>query len=131
MIVKTWLPGIAVAALSFTVWCLPLPSHAESNGKRVHLHGTLIDVTCWNDRAGNASTLLREHTKRCLEMPECIRSGYLIVTLDGHVYKMDAVSNQSMTRWIAGTPHDANWRVDVKGRMRDGVLDVSRIRLEK
>jgi len=108
------------------------PLHAKGvPGKNVHLHGTLIDMTCWNARSGDVSTLLREHTKRCLQMPDCIASGYAIVTADGQVYKMDAASNDSTTKWIAATPQDANWRVDVKGRLEDGLLDVKKIQLQK
>lgn len=102
-------------------------SHAE----RVHLHGTLIDMTCWNDRAGNTAILLREHTKRCLQMPDCIHSGYAVVTSDGKVYKMNPVSDESTTRWIAATQHDANWLVDVRGHIQDGLLGVTRIQLQK
>ncbi|HET9088572.1 MAG TPA: hypothetical protein VFN53_13715 [Acidobacteriaceae bacterium] len=118
---------VAVALLFFSI-----PLHAKpATGKNVHLHGTLIDMTCWNDRSGDTSTLLREHTKRCLQMPDCIRSGYAVVTPDGQVYKMDAASNDSTTKWIAATPQDANWRVDVKGRVENGLLDVKKIQLQK
>lgn len=109
-----------------------LPLHAtETRGKKVHLHGTLIDMTCWNARSGDAAKLLREHSKPCLQMPDCAHSGYAIVTPDGKVYKMDPASNDSTTKWIAATSHDANWRVDVKGRVSDGLLDVKKIQLEK
>lgn len=117
----------AVLLLSFTV-----PGRANaSQGKKVHLHGTLIDMLCWTDRSGDAQQLLREHTKRCLQMPDCIRSGYAIVTPDGKVYPMDPTSNEAATKWIAATSHDANWRVDVKGRVQNGLLDVSKLQLEK
>ena len=104
----------------------------DVQGKKVHLHGTLIDNLCWNDRTEDAGKLLREHSKACLQMPDCVRSGYAIVTPDGKVYKMDPASNQSTTQWIAATLHDANWQVDVKGRVQpDGMLDVSKIQLQK
>ena len=109
-----------------------LQLHAsDRHGKKVHLHGTLIDMTCWNARTGNTATLLREHSKSCLEMPDCIRSGYAIVTADGKVYKMDPASNESTTKWIAATSRDADWRVNVKGRVQDGLLDVGKIQLQK
>ncbi len=123
-----FLSTLAVALLL----CSSLMLRADNvHGKKVHLHGTLIDLTCWNDRTGDAATLLREHTKRCLQMPDCIRSGYAVVTPDGKVYKLDSASNQTTTQWIAATQQDANWRVDVKGRMQDGLLDVSKIQLQK
>jgi hypothetical protein len=118
--------GVVLLAVS----TLPLQAK-NSQGKKVHLHGTLIDMTCWNDRSGDAQKLLREHTKRCLQMPDCIRSGYAVVTPDGKVYQMDPASNRTTTQWIAATSHDANWRVDVKGRVQNGLLDVSKLQLEK
>jgi hypothetical protein len=118
------------AALSLLSVALPLQAK-EAAEKKVHLHGTLIDLTCWNDRSGDTSTLLREHTKRCLQMPDCIASGYAIVTPDGQVYKMDPASNDSTTKWIAATQQAANWRVDVKGRVEHGLLDVKKIQLQK
>ena len=120
-----WLSFVLLALVSIPLQAKPSP------GKNVHLHGTLIDMTCWNDRSGDTSTLLREHTKRCMQMPDCIASGYAIVTPDGQVYKMDAVSNDSTTKWIAATQQDANWRVDVKGRVENGLLDVKKIQLQK
>ena len=128
MLKLRFLSTIAVALLV----CSSFTLRADSvQGKKVHLHGTLIDLTCWNDRTGDAATLLREHTKRCLQMPDCIRSGYAVVTPDGKVYKLDAASSATTTQWIAATQQDANWRVDVKGRMQDGLLDVTRIQLQK
>lgn len=121
---------LGTAALSLLSVALPLQAK-EAAGKNVHLHGTLIDMTCWNDRSGDTSTLLREHTKKCLQMPDCIGSGYAIVTPDGQVYKMDPTSNDSTTKWIAATQKDANWRVDVKGRVEHGLLDVKKIQLQK
>jgi hypothetical protein len=73
MIAKARLPAILVAVVSLLVW--GKPSYADTHAKRVHLHGTLIGMTCWNDRSGDTATLLREHIKRCLQMLDCIRSG--------------------------------------------------------
>ena len=128
---KLYLRFLTVAAVAMFLWIGP-PLHASNvQGKKVHLHGALIDMTCWNDRTGDTATLLHEHTKRCLQMPDCIRSGYAVVTPDGKVYKMDPASNESTTKWIAATQQDANWRVDVKGRVQDGLLDVTKIQLQK
>ena len=104
--------------------------YASSHGKRVHLRGYLIDNTCWNNRDGkDDQKLLREHTKNCLQMPDCIKSGYAVVTADGQVYPMDAASNASTTQWIAATQRDDNWLVEVKGHWLDGKLDVKKIQL--
>lgn len=105
-------------------------SYAFSHGKRVHLRGHLIDMSCWNDHDGkDDQKMLREHTKNCLQMPDCIKSGYAIVTADGKVYPMDAASNASTTQWIAATQRDDNWLVEVKGHWLDGKLDVKKIQL--
>jgi len=105
-------------------------SYAFSQGKRVHLRGHLIDMSCWNDRDGkDDQKILREHTKNCLQMPDCIKSGYAVVTADGQVYPMDAASNASTTQWIAATQRDDNWLVEVKGHLLDGKLNVKKIQL--
>ncbi len=122
-----WLPAFAL----LFGWSHSLQAK-DAHGKKVHLHGTLIDTLCWNDRTEDAATLLRQHSKACLQMPDCVRSGYAIVTPDGKVYTMDPASNRTATQWIAATSHDANWQVDVKGRVQpDGTLDVSKIQLQK
>ncbi|MHB8301510.1 MAG: hypothetical protein ACYDC6_01540 [Acidobacteriaceae bacterium] len=129
---KIYVHGRTLTLMAAILVCCALPPQSRgSAGKKVHLHGTLIDMTCWNDRSGDTSTLLRKHTKRCLQMPDCIRSGYAVVTSDGQVYKLDAASNDSTTKWIAATSQDANLRVDVKGRVENGLLDVKKIQLQK
>jgi len=103
MIAKARLPAILLTVVSLLVW--GKPSYADTHAKRVHLHGTLIGMTCWNDRSGDTATLLRAHNKRCLQMPDCIRSGYAIVTIDGEIYKMNRASNENTTKRIAATSH--------------------------
>ncbi len=110
--------------------CTASASHASAHGKRVHLRGHLIDMSCWNDHDGkDDQKMLREHTKNCLQMPDCIKSGYAIVTSEGKVYPMDAASNASTTQWIAATQRDDNWLVEVKGHLLDGKLNVKKIQL--
>lgn len=105
MIAKTRLPAVLHALVSLLVW--GKPSYADTHAKRVHLHGTLINMTCWNDCSGGTATLLRAHAKSCLQMPDCIRSGYTIGTTDGTVYRMDPPSNENTTKRIAATLQDA------------------------
>ncbi len=71
------------------------------HGKKVHLHGTLIDNLCWNDRTEDAATLLRQHSKPWLQMPNCVRSGYAIVTPGGKAYKLNPASDEATT---SGSP---------------------------
>jgi hypothetical protein len=105
---------------------------AASHGQKVHLHGYLIDNSCWSERDGkDVQSLLREHTKDCLQMPDCSRSGYSIVTGSGSVYPLDAASNTKVTAWIDATQRDADWQVDVKGIWLDGKLDVKKIELQR
>lgn len=60
-----------------------------------------------------------------------IRSGYAIVTTDGKIYQMYPTSNENTTKWIVATSQDATWRVDVKGRVQDALLEVTKIQLAK
>ena len=117
------------------VVCLLLASgvcHAKAHGQKVHIHGYLIDNSCWNERDGkDVHSLLREHTKDCLQMPDCTKSGYAIVTDAGSVYPLDAESNAKVTDWIAATQRDDDWQVDAKGLWLDGKLTVKKIELQR
>ena len=105
---------------------------ASSHGQKVHVRGYLIDNSCWNERDGkDVHSLLREHTKDCLQMPDCTKSGYSIVTDAGSVYPLDAESNTKVTAWIDATQKDADWQVDVKGRWLDGKLAIKKIELQR
>ncbi len=124
---------IVVAVLiAVCILCAGNLSFAFTHGKRVHVRGHLIDVSCWSDSDHkDDQKLLREHTKNCLQMPDCIKSGYVIVTAQGKVYTLDAASNASTTAWIEATKHDDNWLVDVKGHLRDGKLNIKKIQLAR
>ncbi len=123
---------VVAVLVALCIFCAGNVSHAASKGKRIHVRGYLIDNTCWKDNDHKDDhKFLSEHTKSCLQMPECIQSGYSIVTAQGKVYPMDAASNASTTAWIEATKHDDNWRVDVKGHLRDGKLNVQKIQLAK
>ena len=122
----------AAVFIALCVFCVGSVSHAASNGKRIHVRGHLIDNACWNEADHKDDPkFLHEHTKNCLQMPDCIKSGYSVVTAQGQVYKMDAASNASTTAWIEATKHEDNWLVDVKGHLRDGKLNVQKIQLAK
>ncbi len=122
-------------AVAFPVVCLLLAGAvclASSHGQKVHVRGYLIDNSCWNERDGkDVHSLLREHTKDCLQMPDCTKSGYSIVTDAGSVYPLDADSNTKVVAWIDATQKDADWQVDVKGRWLDGKLAIKKIELQR
>ena len=122
-------------AVAFPVVCLLLAGAvclASSHGQKVHVRGYLIDNSCWNERDGkDVHSLLREHTKDCLQMPDCTKSGYSIVTDAGSVYPLDAESNTKVTAWIDATQKDADWQVDAKGRWLDGKLAIKKIELQR
>ena len=122
-------------AVAFPVVCLLLAGAvclASSHGQKVHVRGYLIDNSCWNERDGkDVHSLLREHTKDCLQMPDCTKSGYSIVTDAGSVYPLDADSNTKVVAWIDATQKDADWQVDVKGRWLDGKLAIQKIELQR
>lgn len=124
--------GVVAVLIAICILCAGSVSHAASKGKRIHLRGHLIDNACWseNDHKDDQK-FLREHSKDCLQMPDCIKSGYSIVTAQGKVYPMDTASNASTTAWIEATKRDDNFLVDVKGHLRAGKLNVKKIQLAK
>lgn len=91
--------------------------------------GTLIDNACF--KADMSAADLAKHTKDCTLMPDCTASGYVVVTADGHVYKLDAAGNTSVVTALKAATQAANLKVTVTGVNHDGTIAVSKVTLDK
>ena len=119
--------GLLVLVLSFMAVALPL----FAAGNVVEVKGHLIDIACWKEGSGDTAKMLKEHSKDCLLMDECVKSGYAIVTPAGKVYKLDAASNTKAAAWIKSTDHKTDWTVNAQGSVTGNTLTLSSIVLEK
>lgn len=91
--------------------------------------GYLVDVKCGAARANEAG-FPAEHTKDCMLMDACMKSGYGVMTAEKKLIKFDAAGNKKAVELLKATNKDKDWKVAVKGTMKDGVLAVESIAVQ-
>jgi hypothetical protein len=102
---------------------------ASAKGKKKTLDGYLVDISCVNDRSNELATLGIVHTKQCLQMGPCSRSGYALLTRDRKVIKFDAAGNQEASKLIAAADQKNDFRIKVSGRLDGDEMAVSQLTL--
>jgi hypothetical protein len=71
------------------------------------------------------------HTKSCLLMQECQRSGYGIFTYDQKFLKFDAAGNQKALALIKNTADkDDDYRIEATGELQGDTLKVTSLKLK-
>lgn len=70
------------------------------------------------------------HTKQCLLMPACRRSGYGVFAFDTNNFLLfDAAGNQKAMALLAASPKQDDLRVEVAGEVTGGTMKVTSMRL--
>lgn len=112
--VLLFVTGLALAAVSTAAL-----AEAET------FTGTLIDNACF--KADMSPEDLAKHTRDCALMDGCVTSGYVVVTADGHVYKLDVEGNEKAVTALKKSEQAANLKVTVKGVNENGIIKVESI----
>jgi hypothetical protein len=102
---------------------------AAAKGKKKTLKGYLVDVSCATERTRELPTLGVVHTKECLQMPACVRSGYALLTTDQKIIRFDAAGNDQATKLIASADRKSDFRIRVRGRVDADQIAVSELQL--
>lgn len=100
------------------------------SGKSERWSGYLIDMSCALERRQSQPDLGKKHTKRCLQMPSCERSGLGLLLENNQVLHFDDQGNQITRKLISRTSRENDLRVVVYGRKMNDVLQVEIIRFE-
>ena len=93
------------------------------------VQGYLVDLACASEE-GQKPGFGVKHSKMCLQMPECVKSGYGVLTDDRKVIKFDAASNAKAKQFIAGMNKDKDIKVNVTGTVNGERMTVSKIELQ-
>ncbi len=112
------------ALLGILVLALAAAAAAAGAADQVTVKGILMDKSCGVDMKMDAKT----HDKDCLQMDDCVKSGYGVVTPDGKFVVFDAKGNKDAAAWIKTTKQKTNIQVTVTGTMDKNVLKVSEIK---
>jgi hypothetical protein len=100
-----------------------------AKGHKVTLKGTLVDVSCATDRSSDLDSLRVKHTRKCLQMPDCDKSGFALLTADNKVLRFDDQGNETARKLIAATDREKEWSIKVSGRLDGDTLTVSKLTL--
>lgn len=98
--------SVALAASAAFAWD-SAKSNSKSDGKRQTVTGYLVDVACASENASHPEPgFAAKHTKDCLQMPDCERSGYAILTEDNKIIRLDKQSSENapIRRTIGKSP---------------------------
>ncbi len=94
------------------------------------IKGHLIDVACGTEKDANSKTAAK-HDKPCLEMDDCVKSGYGVMTADNKFFKFDAAGNKNVRATIKATDKKADWRVTVVGDVKGDLITVQTLTVDK
>jgi len=91
--------------------------------------GYLVDRMCAADDASTPG-FWPKHTKECLQMPDCEKSGYAVLTEDKKVIVFDKNGNAQAKKFIAALTKKKDIRVTVTGTVNGDQMTVSKIELQ-
>ncbi len=91
--------------------------------------GYLVDISCGTED-GAKPGFGAKHTKDCLQMPDCVRSGYGVLTDDKKVIRFDKAGNEQAKKFIADLKKDSDIKVTVTGTVSGDAMTVSKIALQ-
>ena len=93
------------------------------------VQGYLVDIACASEEGQRANFGVK-HSKDCLQMPDCAKSGYGVLTDDKKVIKFDAASNEKAKQFIADLKKAKDIKVNVTGTVNGEQMTVSKIELQ-
>jgi hypothetical protein len=91
--------------------------------------GYLVDLACAAED-GQTAGFGAKHTKGCLQMPDCVKSGYGVLTDDKKVIKFDNASDDKVKKFIADLKKEKDIKVTVTGTVTGDKITVTKIDLQ-
>ena len=90
------------------------------------IKGYIIDNACATAHASELSETAKGHPTACATMPNCIKSGYSLVS-DGKQYKLDEDGNKKVLALLKGAKSKKGLLVSVEGTLEGETLHVKKI----
>jgi hypothetical protein len=91
--------------------------------------GYLVDMSCGREE-GSRPDFGIKHSRECLQMPECVASGYGILTDDKKIIQFDAAGNEQAKKFIADLKKNTDIKVTVTGSLNGSLMTVTKIELQ-
>jgi hypothetical protein len=120
----------AMLALAIAVPTFAADKKAAGNSQQVS--GYLVDISCSTENMKKPDPKFpASHDKSCLQMDECAKSGYAVLTPDNKIIKFDAKGNEEAQKLLKMTNKDKDWKVTVSGPVQGDSIAVNSIMLQK
>ena len=120
-LLRLFLTTIALASFVAAATDSTGPSHKEV------LRGYLVDMVCMKEEAGKVTDFAPNHTKKCLQMPTCIQSGYGILLSSKEVLPFDGHGNELAKKLIAAHRQEKGFVIKATGVRQGSRFDATRI----
>ena len=91
--------------------------------------GYLVDIACAREE-GQKPGFGAKHDKDCLQMPDCVKGGYGVLTDDKKVIHFDAAGNAEAKKFISGLKKEKDIKVTITGAVNGDSMTVSKIELQ-
>ena len=131
---KTRLKRLSPAIMGAAVLLLLLPiipSALAADSGDTTIAGTLVDVACATANAKKPKPdFAVKHDKDCLQMPDCEKSGYAVLTPDNKIIRFDATGNKLAKDAIAKTDKENDFKISVEGKLNGDQIEVTSLKLQ-
>ena len=91
--------------------------------------GYLVDLSCAAEEGTNPGFGVK-HSKGCLQMEDCEKSGYGVLTDDKKVIRFDKAGNAEAKKFITALTKKNDIKVTVTGTVKGEEMTVNKIELQ-
>ncbi len=121
---------MATIAIALAVPAFAADKKPAGNSQQVS--GYLVDISCATENMKKPDPKFpATHDKSCLQMDECAKSGYAVLTSDNKIIKFDAKGNEEAQKLLKTTNKDKDWKVTVNGPVEGDSIAVNSLMLQK
>jgi hypothetical protein len=118
-----------LALISLTLMLLNAVAVSAFAADTTTVKGYLMDRACAMED-GNKPGFGTKHSKGCLQMPDCEKSGYAVLTEGQKVIVFDYNGNVQAKKFIAALTQQKDIRVIVTGTLNGDEIKVTKIELQ-
>ena len=94
--------------------------------------GYLVDLACAAENSARPDPKFGPtHDKSCLQMADCEKAGYGVLTSDNKVLRFDSKGNEEAKKFIQMTNKEKDWKVTVSGPVQGNTIAVNSLMLQK
>lgn len=124
--------AVLVTALLVMSSLVGFAADTKSSGAAQTVSGYLVDLACAAENSARPDAKFgANHDKSCLQMPDCQKAGYGVLTSDNKVLRFDSNGNEQAKKFIEMTNKYKDWKVTVSGPVQGNTIAVNSLMLQK